>query len=233
MNVRHRLRTPSCVHARLAPGGFSLLELLTAIVALGILLSLSLPALQRMREQSRAVKCSANLRDLSAAVALYTQENNGLLPTTRYSPGRAVTRSADLMWPEHLWKYVYPEREYKRFAGPNLPASLSDTAFECPQALYDRQMDSKITNVRSYGMNHYLGDGLDSTSDAVATLADPSAVCLLADCKNESQLRPHTINSRHHDRFNVLYVDGHVELREYTTELSNLRGSAFWGTTPK
>lgn len=51
-------------HAR---AGLSLVELLTVISIIGVLLALTLPAIQRMRESARAVQCKNNLKQLALA----------------------------------------------------------------------------------------------------------------------------------------------------------------------
>jgi prepilin-type N-terminal cleavage/methylation domain-containing protein len=66
---------------------FTLIELLVVIAVIALLLALLLPALQRAKNQARAAICQANLHQWGSVLALYTQDNEGLLPG---SPGRAL-----------------------------------------------------------------------------------------------------------------------------------------------
>ena len=57
--------------------GFTLIELLVVIAIIAILMSILMPALQRVRKQARTVADQANVREWALYFSLYTQDYNG------------------------------------------------------------------------------------------------------------------------------------------------------------
>jgi len=60
--------------------GFTLVEILVAVIILALLVGISLPILASARKRANEAPCESNLHQLAAAVELYTQSDDGILP---------------------------------------------------------------------------------------------------------------------------------------------------------
>jgi len=67
-------RTKSIMNMR---SGFTLIELLVVIAIIALLMSILMPAMQRVKEQARTISCRSNLKQWNLICAMYTGDNNG------------------------------------------------------------------------------------------------------------------------------------------------------------
>lgn len=65
--------------------GMTLIELLVVIAIIGVLVGLTLPAVQMARESSRRASCANNLKQLALGVLVH-EETHGTLPTGGWGP---------------------------------------------------------------------------------------------------------------------------------------------------
>jgi prepilin-type N-terminal cleavage/methylation domain-containing protein len=56
--------------------GFTLIELLVVIAIIALLMSMLMPALQRVKQQAKTIKCRANLKQWNLFFSMYTEDNN-------------------------------------------------------------------------------------------------------------------------------------------------------------
>ena len=61
-------------HRRAA--GFTLVEMLVVVLIVGVLAGLLLPVISRARQTANIKDCHNNMRQLYAALAIYTEEHN-------------------------------------------------------------------------------------------------------------------------------------------------------------
>ena len=59
---------------------FTLIELLVVIAIIALLMSILMPALQRIKKQAKNVMCQSNLRQWGLVWAMYTEDSNGKFP---------------------------------------------------------------------------------------------------------------------------------------------------------
>ena len=75
---RNRNRITKCFNSR----GFTLIEVLVVVAIIALLIAILVPALSEARKEARAVTCSAQLRHIGQATAIYTNRNTGRLPAS-------------------------------------------------------------------------------------------------------------------------------------------------------
>lgn len=95
------------------PGGFTTVELLTALFIIAILAELLVSAMVDAREKGRQSRCISNERQLASAFELYAQDNDEMS-----APGEAgdcdacLAMFAGLGWATQLYPYVKEKRVF-------------------------------------------------------------------------------------------------------------------------
>jgi prepilin-type N-terminal cleavage/methylation domain-containing protein/prepilin-type processing-associated H-X9-DG protein len=79
MNHSARALLPSR-HPQRCSHAFTLIELLVVIAIIAILAALLFPVFAQAREKARQTSCLSNLRQLSHAMSMYTDDNDGVFP---------------------------------------------------------------------------------------------------------------------------------------------------------
>ena len=78
---------------------FTLIELLLVIAVIALLMAILMPALQRVRKQTKAIACQSNLRQWGVIFSMYANDNRGALP-----PQMMMT-IGPRVWPQRLRTY--------------------------------------------------------------------------------------------------------------------------------
>lgn len=131
------MKSTTHAHGRIA--GFTLVELLVVIGLIALLIGMLMPALSRVREQSRQVACASNLRQIGMSLLIYANESRGWLYPVGPPGGDGLpTTLGSTLPPEERWT-VYVFHKW------NPPIML------CPS-------DDQPAAEHSYLLNEHLAD---------------------------------------------------------------------------
>ena len=86
--------------------GFTLIELLVVIAIIALLLSILMPALQRVKEQAKQTRCQANLKQIGLAMHAYAGDYDYLVPRAEVRPGIAIYNNVEMRWPVLFMPYL-------------------------------------------------------------------------------------------------------------------------------
>ena len=214
--------------------GFTLVELLVVIGVVAALIAILLPALARAREAARTVACASNIRQIGVASLAYANRHKGYLPVPVLGVGLMGGFPESAIW-------AAGQRGILDFTRGTLIPDLggphaAEALFKCPSHDEPRQL-SALHDVPfmpcnfSYVFNGNIVDTFDVKrgfkSYQIARIRCPARKVLVYENGDNPGLSgtpvvydfgsykepAHLfIGLRHHNRSNVFYADGHVEL---------------------
>lgn len=211
------------------PGGFTLVELLISLSVLAILIAMVFPAVSRMSERASQTQCAGNLRQIMAAIHLYTSDNSGYLPIASRQTGE--TTAQNTRWSRDLDEYLPQSRR------GHLNHIWENEVFVCSAAINPAYGKGGPKYVRmSYSATQalYGNEGSDRFSARnILTIPDPSRTMLIYESKLGTTF-PHQTNYynswaqissdfdrgpenmtwldfRHNNRMNIAMLDGSIQ----------------------
>jgi prepilin-type N-terminal cleavage/methylation domain-containing protein/prepilin-type processing-associated H-X9-DG protein len=110
---------------------FTLIELLVVIAIIALLMSILMPALNKVKEQGKKVKCQAQQRQYGLAIQMYANDNGQAIPFfAPYFSGGAI--DANTAWYGQCAKYM----GIKQVPGESIAAALANVR-RCPSGKRD------------------------------------------------------------------------------------------------
>lgn len=195
---------------------FTLVELLVVIAIIAVLSALLLPALGKAKETAKQSACASQLRQLWFSADSYSDDNNDWVVAWRLNG--------------YYWPYLL--RDYH-----NLPRQAGDhprTILRCPSdnSILSASATSNWTPT-SYGINlstRLQVGALDTPRWRRSQLPVPAQTSFFMDCVGSNCYANNwSLDYRHNNGVNALFVDGHTERKNYL-ELQSTSGAFYDGT---
>ncbi len=203
---------PNSQHQRLAArnfpsparaGGFTLIEILTAVGIILLVAVLAVPSYQAAMDLAKRARCSGHMRQIGTAFASYLGDHNHILPQRYYSSVSIGYDDLLASYAEDISVFLCPGKDNKKFPGQP-----------------------------SYGMNWYY-DNVSSalvekpTETILAAEASLNGSGGSHRADRDSHAPGELDPLRHRGKANYLFFDGHVRLMSFEETLYPVD---LWGT---
>ena len=208
---------------------FTLIELLVVIAIIALLMAILMPALNRAKEQSRAVTCRSNLRQIGIAAQMYADAWNNKIP-------RGAWSGAPIPWFVLYLPYLSHQqdiddyRSVRIYRDPSYPDKEQTVCYVVNNWHFANRQDYigeeyreeeyiRLTQYRHLDWTIYLVDNEDGPwrgivrrkGDRAGRFVDVWMQTHLASSDDETEANGRRVaRKRHRKGYNILYFDWHT-----------------------
>jgi prepilin-type N-terminal cleavage/methylation domain-containing protein/prepilin-type processing-associated H-X9-DG protein len=204
--------------------GFTLIELLVVVTIILILAAIVMPSYRTVQENSKTMKCASNLRQIGAAMILFSQDHSDCFPES----GGEITWTTGTTGPYSWMQQIAP---YIGNAPDPATQAQGASVFTCPSSSYALSFDkyysyfngAHAAYVAAGGFAPVRRDLISMPAEQILSgdITDWPEAQMDAD-KDDYTQNPIDVKSPFHNGVvNLLYADGHVAEAKWLTSGSS------------
>jgi prepilin-type processing-associated H-X9-DG protein len=201
-------------------GAFTLIELLLTISIILVLVSLLLPTLNRGHQKARHLRCTANLRQVGFGMLAFAQAHEDKFPTqvsTNDGGSREFVEAGNSMRGDFYFSFKHFVPLAAEIQNPKVLVCPTDT----------REPAATFNSLSNTNLSYFVAANPQFANSDSITAGDRNLSPLTNSQARIGFYRPLKWTAEmHQNRGNVLFADGHVELRRDLLSLSNATGAS-------